>query len=146
MSVLEQIEKDFQQALKVKEIDAVSTLRLIMAALKYERIRKMADLTDEDAIKILKTEIKKRKESISEYEKGKRQDLMAKEQTELEIIEKYLPAQLSEEEITAKVKKIVAENPEEENIGKIMGKIMAEFKGQADGNIVRKVVEQELAK
>ncbi len=146
MSVLEQIEKDFQQALKVKEIDAVSTLRLIMAALKYERIRKMADLTDEDAIKILKTEIKKRKESISEYERGKRQDLMAKEQTELEIIEKYLPAQLSEEEIIAKVKKIVAENPEEENIGKIMGKIMAEFKGQADGNIVRKVVEQELAK
>ncbi|OGY41821.1 MAG: hypothetical protein A2Y82_00580, partial [Candidatus Buchananbacteria bacterium RBG_13_36_9] len=131
MSVLEQIEKDFQQALKVKEIDAVSTLRLIMAALKYERIRKMADLTDEDAIKILKTEIKKRKESISEYERGKRQDLMAKEQTELEIIEKYLPAQLSEEEIIAKVKKIVAENPEEENIGKIMGKIMAEFKGQA---------------
>jgi uncharacterized protein YqeY len=57
MSVLEQIEKDFQQALKVKEIDAVSTLRLIMAALKNERIRKMADLNDEDAIKILKTEI-----------------------------------------------------------------------------------------
>ncbi len=143
MSILQQIDTDFQQARKDQNQDALSTLRLILAALKYERIKKMVDLTEDDVIKILKTETKKRKESIVEYEKGNRQDLVAKEQTEIKIIDKYLPAQLSEDEIKVKVRAILSSLEDKDNAGKVMGKVMAEMKGQADGTLVRKIVEEE---
>ncbi|MCX6744069.1 MAG: GatB/YqeY domain-containing protein [Candidatus Parcubacteria bacterium] len=146
MSILQQIEIDFQQALKDQNQNAKSTLRLILAALKYERIKKMADLTDDDVIKIIKSEIKKRKESIVEYEKGKRQDLADKEQEEINIIAKYMPAQLSEDDVRTKVKAILESIEDRDNAGRVMGKVMAEMKGQADGTLVRKFVEEELEK
>jgi len=159
MSILQQIDSDFQQALKDQNQNAMSTLRLILAALKYERIRKKADLTDDDAVKIIKSEIKKRKEAITDYAKGNRADLAAKEQAEIKIIEKYLPLQLSEEEVRAKVKAILDTLEDKDNAGKVMGKVMAEMKdpglgspreagqgGQADGALVRKIVEEELNK
>jgi hypothetical protein len=144
MSILEQIDDDFQKAFKAQERSAVSTLRMLLAALKNERIKKMDDLDDEDTIRILKSEIKKRKEAISDYQKGERNDLVVREEEEIKIIEKYLPAQLSEEEIRQNVKAFLGQLENKENIGKVMGSVMKEFKGQADGNLVRKVVEEEL--
>jgi len=146
MSILEQINSDFQQAFKNREQSVVSTLRLLLASLKNERIKKMADLEEEDVLRILKSEIKKRKESILDYQKGKRQDLVAQEELEIKIIEKYLPAQLNEEEIRQKIQDILAKLEDKSNLGKVMGMIMNELKGQADGNIVRKIVEEELNK
>ena len=146
MSILESINNDFQQAFKKREEIAISTLRMILAATKNERIKKMADLDDEDVIKVLKSEIKKRKEAISDYEKGNRNDLAEKEKEEIRIIEKYLPTQMSEDEIRNKVKEILAKLEEKENLGKIIGLVMKELKGQADGNLVRKIVEEELGK
>ena len=146
MSILEQINSDFQQALKNREVIVVSTLRLLLASLKNERIKKMADLEEEDVQRILKSEIKKRKESILDYQKGKRQDLADKEESEIKIIEKYLPLQLNEEEIRKKIEDILAKLDDKSNLGKVMGMIMNELKGQADGNIVRKIVEEEINK
>jgi len=146
MSILEQINSDFQQAFKNREQSVVSTLRLLLASLKNERIKKMADLEEEDALRILKSELKKRKESILDYQKGKRQDLVDQEELEIKIIEKYLPAQLNEEEIRQKIQDILAKLEDKSNLGKVMGMIMNELKGQADGNIVRKIVEEELNK
>lgn len=144
MSILEQIDKDFQQALKAKDKDAVSTLRMILAATKNERIKKMQDLTDEDVVRVLKSEIKKRNEAIADYNKGGRQELAAKEQSEIEIVAKYLPPQLSEEEIRKAIKEILQKIENKENMGKVMGAVMAELKGKADGSLVKKIVEQEI--
>lgn len=146
MSLIEQIDQDFQQALKEQNHDSMAILRLLSSALKYERINKKADLTDDDVIKIFKTEIKKRKEASVEYLKGNRQDLADKELVEIKFIEKYLPAQMGEDEVRAKIKSILAALDDKDNVGKVMGKIMAEMKGQADGTLVRKIVEEELAR
>ncbi|MCX6746471.1 MAG: GatB/YqeY domain-containing protein [Candidatus Parcubacteria bacterium] len=144
MSILEQIEKDFQQAFKERKASEVSTLRLILAALKNERIKKMADLDDDDVSRVMKSEIKKRKEAISDYEIGARQDLADREKAEIKIIEKYLPAQLEEKVIREKIKEILKKT-DQDNLGKLMGQIMKDLQGQADGNQVRKILEEEIA-
>jgi uncharacterized protein len=146
MTILEQIDQDLLQALKSKDQKTTSTLRLLSAALKYERIKKMQDLTDEDAIKVLKSELKKRRESIIDYTQGNRPDLAAKEQAEIPMIEKYLPAQMGEEELKAKIQVILQNQEDKENSGKVMGKVMAELKGQADGGAVKKILDELLAK
>jgi len=146
MSILEQINNDYQQAFKKREESAISTLRLILAAAKNERIKKMADLNDEDVIKVLKSEMKKRKEAISDYQKGKRPDLAKKEEEEISIIAKYLPAQMSEEEARKKIKELLSQIQEKDNLGKVMGLVMKELKDQADGSLVKKIVEEELGK
>jgi hypothetical protein len=146
MSILEQINNDFQQAFKKREESAISTLRLILAVLKNERIKKRADLDDEEIIRVLKSEIKKRNEAILDFQKGQRDDLVQKEQAEIKIIEKYLPAQMSEEQVRLKVREILDQIEDKGNLGKVMGQIMSELKGGSDGSLVRKIVEEELAK
>lgn len=146
MSILEQINNDYQQAFKKREESAISTLRLILAATKNERIKKMADLNDEDTIKVLKSEMKKRKEAITDYQKGNRNDLAMKEEKEVNIIAKYLPAQMSEEEVRKKIKELLSQFQEKDNLGKVMGLMMKELKDQADGSLVKKIVEEELGK
>jgi uncharacterized protein YqeY len=146
MPILEKIDSDFKQAFKEKKQDAVSTLRLLLAALKNEKIKKMADLTDEDTIKIIKSEIKKRKESIEAYKQASRQDLADKEKRELEILNPYLPKQMDEGQIKSAIEKILADMPDKENEGKIMGAVMTELKGKADGAQVRKIVSELLKK
>lgn len=146
MSILQQIDNDLTHALKARDESALSVLRLLSAALKYERIKKMADLTDDEAVKVLKSEIKKRRDAASDYTKGNRPELAAKEQQEVEFIEKYLPAQMSEAEIKTKVQEILASIEDKENSGKVMGKVMAELKNQADGALVKKAVEELLKK
>lgn len=146
MTIREQIDQDLLQALKSKNQDALSTLRLISAVLKNERIKKMQDLTDEDAVRILKSEIKKRREAINDYTQGNRPDLAEKEQKEIPLIEKYLPAQMGEDELKIKIKAILQDMPDKDNAGKVMGKVMAELKGQADGALVKKIVEESISK
>jgi len=146
MAILEKIEADFQQAFKEQKKDVMSTLRLLLASLKNEKIKKMADLTDEDTIKIIKSEIKKRQEAIIEYQKGNREDLAAKEKQELSILNQYLPEQMSPEAVKTEVIRILSQLEDKDNIGRVMGAVMAELKGQADGSLVKKIVEEELTK
>lgn len=109
-------------------------------------LEKESQLTDEEVIDAISSEAKKRKEAILEFEKGKREDLVEKEKKELEILQKYLPEQLSEEEIQKLAKEAIekAGAKSSNDIGKIMAELMPKIKGKADGNLVSKIVKDLL--
>ena len=145
MGLFSQIREDLIKALKQKDALVLETLRMVSASFNNEKIAQKKEAIDDKAcLKILNQEAKKRKDSIQAFKKGGRQDLADKEKKEIEIIQQYLPQQLSEEAATDKIKKIIAGNSKLE-FGPLMGKVMAELKGQADGNLVQKIVKQEIS-
>ena len=138
------IELGIKEALKSGDQIRLSTLRFLLAAVQNEEIAKQREAADEDVIAVVQKQVKQHKESIEAYEKGGRRELAQKEKNELEILNKFLPQQMSEEEI----KKIVDEarvslsEGDKNNFGKVMGMVMAMVKGKADGNLVSKVVKE----
>jgi uncharacterized protein YqeY len=122
-------------------------LRNIIVKIKAAQIDKGETLTDEESLKILKTAAKQLKESLDQYRKGGRDDLAEKEAFELTLLEKYLPEQLSEEQIRQTVKNIVKNTGagSMQDMGKVMGATMQELAGSADGKIVQKIVQEELS-
>jgi len=148
----QQIENDLKTALKSGDKEKAGTLRFLISALKNFQIEKKTKdeiyLSDQDVAAVLKRQAKQRKDSIQEYEKGARADLAEKEKKELAILAAYLPAEMSETEIVGIVRKKIEElginNASE--FGKLMGAIMKETAGKADGSLVKKVVDQEIAK
>lgn len=147
MSLAEKIQADFHLALKDKQATVISTLRLLKSELiKKEKEKGDKEMNDEVVTQAIKAQIKQRRDSITEYEKGGREDLAAKEKEEMVILEKYLPAQLPEAEIKAIVDGVVAKLAEDEraNFGKVMGAVMKELKGAADGNTVNWLVKEAL--
>ena len=145
MSLQEKIKADYITAFKTKD-PKKDTLKLMQAAFKQVEIDERKELTDEDILAILKSESKKRQDSIAAYTEGNRPDLVAVEQTELEIIQAYLPEQLSEEAIKEAVQKIITDTGANSaaDFGKVMGAAMAQLKNQADGNLVQKAVKELL--
>jgi len=144
MQYLAKIQKDFKEAFKQKRETEVSVLRMLQSAIKNAEVaKKRQELTDEEVMKIIKQQIKQHQDSIEQFEEGNREDLVRKEEKELQILQNYLPEQMGEQEIREFVKKIIAET-ELTDFGPIMGKIMAEIKDKADGNLVKKIVEEEL--
>jgi len=159
------IQNNLKEAVKNREELKSSVLRLLLAnifnkekekryklskqkpGLEEKDLEKESQLLDEEVIEVISSEIKKRKESILEFEKGERQDLVEKETKEKEILEKYLPEQLSEEAI----KKIVQETIEKvgakeiKDMGKVMQELMSKVKGKTDGSIVSKIVKELLS-
>lgn len=148
MSIKEQIEQDFITAFKTKDETAKSLLGMMKSAFKNKEIELQKPLEDSDIIEVLSKEAKKRRESALAFEQGGRTDLAESEKAEAEILAKYLPAQLSEEDI----KKIVTETIAEigatspADMGKVMGAVVAKTKGQADGAVISKIVKEELSK
>lgn len=148
MSLQEQINQDYIDAMKTKD-KKQPVISMMRAAIKQVEVDTRKELNDEDVIKILKSEAKKIKDSIEAFRKGDRNDLVAKESYELQIIEAYLPAQMDKTIIKEIVTKIVADTQKgSQDMGKVMGAVMAEIKkqGDADGNIVQKIVKDELNK
>jgi uncharacterized protein YqeY len=146
MGLFLKIQEDVKNALKEKKELELGVLRMVFAAFKNETINlKKAELAEDECLAVLKHEAKKRKDSIEAYTKGNRQELAEKEKQELAIIQKYLPQQLSEEEIKKKVQEIVAQNPGLA-FGPLMGKVMAAMKNQADGKIVQQILKNEISK
>lgn len=148
MPIQEKIENDFIQARKVKNELGISALRMFRAAIKNAEIAKRPDaLSDTDIIKVLRGEIKKRKEAAKDYKKGGRQDLADKELEEVRIIEKYLPVEIGDtalkEIILKTVKELGAQSPRD--FGKTMGAVMKKVGGQADGGRVSKVLKEVLS-
>ena len=144
----EQIQKDMISAMKNKEELKVSVLRMIKSAiLKYEVSGERKEATDEDILKIIKKELKQRKDSIKQYIEGGRDELAKKEEEEAKILSTYLPAELTEAEIEKIVKEVIEETgaTNKSDIGKVMGLSMKKTKGQADGNNVKKIVEKLLS-
>ena len=145
--MLDQLQEELKIALKAGEKAKMMGLRNIIGKIKAAQIDKGETLTDEESLKILKTAAKQLKESIDQYQKGGRDDLAEKEAFELTLLEKYLPEQLSEEQIRQTVKNIVKNTGAGSmlDMGKVMGATMQELAGSADGKIVQKIVQEELS-
>ncbi len=151
MSIKDQIMADLKQAMKNKEQDRLRVLRSLKSKLLEREISERkggeASLSDEQTVEVLMKAAKQRKESIEQFEKGDRGDLADSEKKELEIIESYMPEMLSEDEIRdiarEKIDQIGAENMAD--MGQVMGVMMKELKGKAEGSLVSKVVKEELS-
>lgn len=146
--LLEQINQDLVSAMKGKNAEATSVLRMLIAAIRNKEItiRKdgAAKLSDEQVLEVIGSEVKKRRDSIAAYTAGGRQELADKENSEIKILEKYLPEQMSDSELEKVVQEIIASGAIE--FGKIMGQAMAKVKGKADGGKVGEIVKKLLAK
>ena len=147
MNLIENINKDLRQAQQEKDELLILVLRTINSEIHNKEIeRKGEKITEQDILGILMSETKKRKEAIEEFKKGERNDLAEKEQKELEILKKYLPEQMGEEQIREEAKKAVEEagatGPQD--TGKVMSVLMDKLKGKAEGGIVSKIVSELL--
>ena len=174
MVLKEKIQEDSEVALKEKREIEVSALRMLKAAIfnkekekrykftrqnpaerdlgglskeKQEKLEKESALTDEEIIEVISSEIKKRKEAIDLYEKGNRPELAGKEKKEVEILQSYLPEQMSEEEIKKIVKEAIGKTGAKEikDMGKVMGIITPQVKGKADMSLVSRIVKESLS-
>jgi uncharacterized protein YqeY len=147
MGLKEQIPEDLKNALRNKKTLELSVLRMLQAALKNKEIdNKKEALTDEVVISVVGAEIKKRRDAVREFEKANRPDAADQEKAEIEILMKYMPQQMSEDEIRDVVKSAVEETQAEsmKEIGKVMKALIPKVKGKADGSIVNKIVKEML--
>lgn len=147
MGLREKIEKDMVDAMKSGEEVKKSTLRMLKADIMTEKARTGKDPEEETVLELVMRAAKRRKESFEEFTKAGRSDLAQKEKAELEIIEQYLPKQMSEEEVAAEVDKKIASmggTISQKDIGRLMGSIMKDFKGRVDGNVVKKILNSRI--
>jgi hypothetical protein len=147
MSIVEQIEKDLVAAMKAREELRLSVLRMAKAALMNKKIELGKPLGDPEALAVLRTLIKQRRDSVEQFRKGKRDDLADKEEAEIKIIERYLPAGASEEEINAAVDSAIQEvgATSSKDLGKVMKAAMAKLAGKSvDGKLVNEKVRAKL--
>jgi len=149
MSLVEQIQNDITAAMKAREEQRLSTLRMVKSALKNREVDKMAPLDDKESQAVLATLIKQRKESVEQFTKGGRQEMADKEAAEIVLIESYLPRAAGEAEVVAGVKAVIAEmgSPTMKDMGTVMKNAMARFSGagmRVDGKLVSETVKREL--
>lgn len=149
MLLEEQIASDLKDSLKSGDNLRRDVLRLLFGAIKnveIEKKKKEEGLNDQEVMEVIKKEIKQRKDSIEQYEKGGRADLADKEKKELEILSVYLPAQMDEEKVREEIKKVIAETgaSSQKDFGKVMGIAMKKLQGQVEGDLVKKIVQEEL--
>lgn len=150
MSIPEQIQKDITEAMKARDELRLSTLRMVKTALKHKEVEKMAPLDDKEALQVLSTLIKQRKDSIEQFTKGGRQEMADKEAAEIKLIESYMPKAAGEEEIVAGVRAVIAEmgSPTMKEMGSVMKNAMARFQAagmRVDGKVVSEIVKRELS-
>ena len=141
-----QLQAALKDAMKSKDNDRRNVIRLVQSAIKQEEVDSGKSLDEDAVIAVIQKEAKKRREAIIDYEKADRADLAAEEQKELEILDDFLPKQLSREEVEAIVKEVIAETGAEsqKDMGKVMGPVMARVKGVADGKMVNQIVREQL--
>ena len=144
--MLSLLQEELKTAMKAKDKATLMGLRNIIGKLKARRIDKGEDLTKEECIQMLQTSVKQLKDSIEQYKNGGRDDLAAVEEIELKLIEKYLPEQLSEDDIRALVRKTIKSTGAQsmQDMGQIMGAVMKYLAGAADGKKVQRIVQAEL--
>jgi uncharacterized protein YqeY len=150
MTITEQIQKDITAAMKAREEARLSALRMMKTALKNREIEKMAPLDDNEALKVLGTLIKQRKESVEQFRKGGRNEMADKEEAEIVLIESYMPKAAGEEQVVAGVRAVISEMgaPTMKDMGTVMKNVMARFQGagvRVDGKQVSDAVKRELS-
>ena len=148
MSLKDQITEDMKNAMRAKEAEKLGTIRLLTAAMKQKEVDERVELTDAMVVAIIEKMIKQRKDSITQFEAGGRQDLADKEKKELTVLSAYMPASLSEAEIAAEVAAAVAQvNPAgPQDMGKVMAVVKAKLAGRADMTVVSGLVKAALTK
>lgn len=147
MGLRDQIPADLKDALRSKSTLELTVLRMLQSAIRNKEIEKnKQELTDEEVINVISSEVKKRREAAAEFEKVGRQDAADAEMAEVQVLMKYMPEQMSEEEIRAEVKNAVAASGAGgmKDLGKVMKTVMPAVKGKADGAAVNKIVREEL--
>lgn len=149
MSIKEQLMADMKAAMKAKEEGklALNTIRMARAHIRQAEIDNgHADFNDDQVLAVLRKEVKQRKETLSEIESSGREDLVKQTKAEIDVLEKYLPAEMAPEAVEAAVNEIVdAMDPGQRNMGSVMKAVMAKLKGQADGKLINQIVRKLLA-
>ena len=147
MSLIDQIQKDMYAAMKNGEQEKVTTLRDAFSKLKDKRIDKRDDLSEQEEIQVIKTLVKQRNEAIEMYTKANRDDLVAKEQSEREVLEIYLPRMMNPEELGDLIIAVIEETgaASMSDIGKVMPVVMQKSAGRADGKLVQSIVREKLS-
>ena len=151
----DKIQQDVKDALKAGDSQKRVTLGMVLGVIKNKELEKRAKLgkeegsevTDDEVLAVIKSEVKKRKEAAEQYEKGGRDELAQKEKEELAILMEYMPEQMSEDAVKVEVKKVIEEIGAKDikEMGKVMNQVMARLKGKADGGMVSKIVKEELS-
>jgi len=148
MTLPERIQADLTAAMKARDADALATLRMVLAAIRNTRVAAghEGDVTDAETIELLTREAKKRTEAAEAYDQAGRPELAAKERRELAIVRRYLPAELSAEELAAIVEEAVRDTgaSSQGDLGRVMSAIMPKVRGRADGRVVNAAVRQRL--
>ncbi|MCM3738696.1 GatB/YqeY domain-containing protein [Oceanobacillus luteolus] len=147
MTLLEKLNQDMVQAMKNKDKDTLSVIRMVKASIQNESIKLGKEhLTEDEELTILSRELKQRKESLQEFTSAGREDLSEKVRFEINVLEQYMPEQLSLEELHEIVEQTIQEAnaTSMKDFGKVMGKVIPLTKGKADGSQVKKIVEQKL--
>ena len=141
-----QILEDLKNAMKAQDKKKLSVIRMVKAAIQMEELNAKRELTDDEVISIIKKQIKTRKESIVEFEKGNRTDLIEQTTEEIDILNAYMPTPLTEEELTNIIDSVFEEvKPETvSDMGKVMGKLTPLIKGKADMSFVSKIVREKI--
>lgn len=148
MTLLEQLSKDMIEAMKNKDSFTLGVIRMAKGAIQLESINKKKELTDEDIVSVIGKQIKMRKDSINEFAKANREDLVEQNKLEIEILNKYMPKQLSDEKINDIIEEAFAKiNPtSNKDMGLIMKEVSPMLKGKADMSKVNAIIKEKLAK
>jgi uncharacterized protein YqeY len=148
VSLTEQLQADMKTAMRDSDTLRRDTLRMVIAAAQNAAKDKRAPLTDEEALEVIGREVKKRRESVVAYQGAGREDLAAKELAEIEILTPYLPEQLGEDEVRTLARVAIAASgaTSPKDMGRVMSQLMPQVKGRADGKLVSRIVNEELAR
>jgi hypothetical protein len=143
MTLIERIDADLKEAMKAKDELTLSTLRLVRTSLKNKQIEIMRDLTEEDVLAVMRTMVKQYKDAFADFTANGRKDLADRQAGEIAIIERYLPAAMPEAELEVICRRIIADSgATAKDLGKVMGLVMKEVQGRADGNAVKAIVQR----
>ena len=145
-ALTEKIRSDMTEAMKAQEKERLSTIRMLQSAIKNEQINVGHELSDEEAMSIIRKAVKQRQDSIEQFTSAGRSELAEKERSEMELLKSYLPPELSDDELESGIREIIASTgaASKKDMGKVMKEATARFKGRADGKKVQEVVQRLL--
>ena len=146
MGLKDQLTADMKEAMRNKDKVALTTIRMLKASIQNEEIAQGHDLSAEEELTVLSREVKQRRDSLAEFEKAGRDDLCDQLKEEIAVVQRYMPEQLSYDELFAIVKEVIQEvgASQMSDFGKVMGAVMPKVKGKADGNEVNAIVKEQL--
>ena len=147
MKLIDQIQEDLKRSMKAKDGNRVSVLRFLLSSIRNREIEKKEALEDEEVLAEIASSAKRRRESMEAFREGNRDDLVKKEESELAILQEYLPAQLSADKIREMVKEAAAAvgATSSSDLGKVMKELMPKVRGKADGKLVNEIVREVLS-